>query len=99
MQGGEEAEFGEGGGRVWGASKERSQRLFHAELTESRGQRPARSAEIGEAVGRATRGMDRETRGSQVPMYFYGTCETARLSIHVPAEGRRPTAGHQLCSL
>jgi len=56
-------------------------------------------------VGRATRGMDREALGSQVPLFCYGTCGTERLSIHVPAEGaegRRPTAGHgtlALCEL
>src|SRR5687768_17061244 len=36
VQGCEEAEFGEGGGRVWGESEQSALRLFHAELTESR---------------------------------------------------------------
>jgi len=31
--------------------------------------------------------MDRETLGSQVPLDCYGTCETERLSLHVPAAG------------
>src|SRR5687767_4016871 len=46
--------------------------------------------------------MDRETLGSQVPLELSGTCEPERLSIHVPAAGRRPTAGHgtlALCEL
>src|SRR5688572_312954 len=36
---------------------------------------------------------------SHVPSEQVGTCETVRLSIHVPAEGRRPTAGQGLCPL
>src|SRR5688572_26589318 len=76
--------------------KRKAPRLLHAELTESRGKRAdATDSSVSEAVGRATRGMDRETRGLHVPLYFYGRCETARLSIHVPAEGCRRPATHR----
>ena len=55
---------GEGGGRDWGGSEPSAERLFHAESTESRGNVDyATSSKFSEAVGRATRGMDRETLG------------------------------------
>src|SRR5687767_7827740 len=73
---------------------------FARRSTENRGKHSINwTRDASEAVGRATRGMDREARGSQVPPYSYGICETARLSIDVPAVGRRPTAGQALYSL
>ena len=89
----EETETGEGAGRGHrGCCAQR--------CTENRDKRVSTITlpawcNISEVVGRATR-MDRATRGSQVPLRCYGTCETARRSIHVPAEGRRPTTGREL---
>jgi hypothetical protein len=55
---------------------------------------------LSEAVGcRATRGMDREALGTQVPDEQRGTCDSGRLSIHVPArKGRLPPPDKGLCS-
>ena len=71
----------------------------HRDSSENRGKRPGRKTCGCEAVGRATRGMDRATRGSQVAVHCYGTCETARRSIHVPAEGGRRPATHRRTSI
>src|SRR5688572_3040136 len=63
--------------------------------------RPAgiRRIKVSEAVGRATRGMDREAPGSQVPLDSAALVKPGVSRSMWPAAGRRPTAGLALCSL
>src|SRR5688572_14417070 len=84
-----------GGSGDWGERTPSCQRLFSTEPTEDRGKSSKEYAafEFGEAVGRATRGMDREEARARVASCRIGHSCACLLAIHVPAEGRRPTAG------